>query len=249
MDREVIVLASRIADRTTDAVRGAAELGEVLGARTIGRASPPHVGDWREDLRGARGALAEAGEAVGSAMDAGRAPILLAGDCSVALGTLPAVLHRWPEAQVVWFDAHGDFNTPDTSPSGYLGGMALSGACGVWDPGPSDARVPPGQVAMVGVRDVDEGERLLLERHEVPLIDDPAPLDGLPVFLHLDLDVLDPEVMPSSFAVPGGMSPARLRWFLEGVCSRCEVIGAEITSIWPGRTDTVTRALSPLLGV
>ena len=52
-----------------------------------------------------------------------------------ALTTLPTALRHRPEAKVLWLDAHGDFNTPDTTPSGYLGGMALAGACGQWDAG------------------------------------------------------------------------------------------------------------------
>ena len=54
--------------------------------------------------------------------------------------TLPTVLRHVPEARVVWLDAHGDFNTPATTPSGFLGGMCLAAACGRWDAGLGDSR-------------------------------------------------------------------------------------------------------------
>ena len=62
-------------------------------------------------------------------------PVVLAPECSVALTTVPTALRHRPEAKVLWLDAHGDFNTPETRPSGYLGGMSLAGACGRWDAG------------------------------------------------------------------------------------------------------------------
>ncbi|HEX2233190.1 MAG TPA: arginase family protein, partial [Thermoleophilaceae bacterium] len=68
------------------------------------------------------------------ALEAGAYPILTASDCSICVGTLPALARRRPDAHVLWLDAHGDFNSPDTSGSAFLGGMALAGACGMWDP-------------------------------------------------------------------------------------------------------------------
>jgi len=61
--------------------------------------------------------------------------VLLASDCSICLATLPVIARREPAARVVWLDAHGDFNTPATSGSGFLGGMCLAAACGRWDSG------------------------------------------------------------------------------------------------------------------
>ena len=58
------------------------------------------------------------------ALAAGEVPVLLAPECSIALTTLPAVAGHRPDAKVLWLDAHGDFNTPQTTASGYLGGMA-----------------------------------------------------------------------------------------------------------------------------
>jgi len=174
--------------------------------------------------------------------------VLLAGDCSICLTTLPAVLRHHPGARVLWVDAHPDFNTPETSPSGYLGGMCLAGACGAWDPGLGQEPVDPARVVQWGVRDVDAGERALLGTRGVHLVDDAAPLEDLEVYVHLDLDVLDPAAMPARFPAPGGPGPERVRAFLADVASGCTVVGLEVTSIAPGHATVAREVLAPLLG-
>src|SRR5204863_1585564 len=94
----------------------------------------------------------------------GSFPLLSAGNCSVALTTLAAVRRHRPDARVLWLDAHGDFNTPETTKSGFLGGMPLAGAVGEWDAGLGAEPFPPEQVVMAGVHDLDPRERELLER-------------------------------------------------------------------------------------
>jgi arginase len=135
--------------------------------------------------------------------------------------TLPTVVRHAPEAYVLWLDAHGDFNTPDTSPSGFLGGMCLAAACGVW----SDGRVDPARVHMVGVRDLDEDEREVVARAGVRM---GVPHHG-PVYVHLDCDVLDPAVHASQFPVPGGLGLDALRGLLAALDGR--VVGIEVTAL------------------
>ena len=89
--------------------------------RTIGEPAEPRDARFDEDVRDSRGCLLEAGGQVDDALAAGRVPLLLAAECSVALTTLPAVASRRPDARFLWLDAHGDFNTPETTGSGYLG--------------------------------------------------------------------------------------------------------------------------------
>ncbi|HEY1594248.1 MAG TPA: arginase family protein, partial [Thermoleophilaceae bacterium] len=123
----------RTSDRTPGAARGVQELAPLVAkrlgqeAREIGTPSDPQVGDWREDLANSRGCLLEAGGQVDDALSGGNAPVLLAGECSIAITTLKAALKNRPDAKVLWLDAHGDYNTPETSGSGYLGGMCLAG--------------------------------------------------------------------------------------------------------------------------
>ena len=139
-------------------------------------------------------------------------PVLAAADCSIAVTTLPAALRHRPDARVLWLDAHGDYNTPDTTGSGYLGGMCLAGACGEWDVGLGDT-IEAERLVLAGVRDLDAGERELLERSQATVIGASVvetlvavknALDGAPVFIHLDLDVLDPEEFPAAVPAPGG---------------------------------------------
>ena len=244
-----VALLCRTSDRGPEGAEGAAELGKLLGARAIGSPGEFRDGRYDEDLRDARGCLLEAGGQVDDALVDGRRPFLLAGDCSVALTTLPTVLRHRPEARVLWLDAHGDFHSPDTTESGYLGGMCLAGACGEWDPGLGHDPIDPARVVQWGVRELEGGERVLLTTRGVHTVTDLAPLDGMEVFLHVDLDVLDPADMPARFPVPGGASPEKLRDLLSDVARRCAVVGAEITSIAPAHGTLARQVLDPLLVV
>jgi arginase family enzyme len=125
--------------------------------------------------------------------------------------------------------------------------MCLAGACGLWDGG-FGAGVDPPRVIMHGVRDIDGPERVALDRTGVHRIDDPAQLAGLELFVHLDLDVLDPDTLPAAFGVAGGLSAGELREFLGAVAATCTILGAEITSAAPAHGELVADALAPLLG-
>jgi arginase len=234
----------RTADRVSGTARGVAELAPLVAkrlgqeAREIGTPSDPQIGDWREDLANSRGCLMEAGGQIDDALSGGNAPVLLAGDCSVAVTTLPAALKNRPDAKVLWLDAHGDYNTPETSGSGYLGGMSLAGACGVWDTGLAEP-IDPSRVVLVGVRDLDDRERQLLEESPVTVIGASLEtlvftqnaLDRAPIFVHFDLDVIDPDAFPAiPFPTPGGLAPDKVYDLLEAVAGECEVIGFEVTA-------------------
>jgi arginase family enzyme len=260
MDRalSLVALACRTSDRTPHAARGALALVRELAERrdveprVVGEPGEPYAGGWEQDLHDSRGCLLEAGGQVDDALGAGAFPALLAAECSICLTTLPAVLRHHPDAVVLWLDAHGDFNSPETTASGYLGGMCLAGACGVWDAGFDGARVDPSRVVMCGVRDLDGGERVLLETHGVGRVERPsevaAVLRDRTVFVHLDLDVLDPTVLPSRFPVPGGLSDGGLRTLLAEVGDAAGVVGCEITALEePGRARRIATIVDPLL--
>jgi arginase family enzyme len=229
----VTVLRCRTSDRTAAGARGAEALGRALDpdARLVGTPGRARAAGFEEDLRGSRGCILEAGGQVDDALAAGRFPLLTASDCSICLTTLAAVMRHAPAAYVLWLDAHGDFNTPQTTPSGFLGGMCLAAACGRWDAG-FDAAVDPARVVMCGVRDLDAGERAELELAGVP-VERPSrladALRGRTVFVHLDLDVLDPDVLPAQFPAPQGLSDGGLRALLADVAGACDVIGIEVT--------------------
>ena len=246
MERQLVALLCRTSDRAAAGAAGTRELAELLGARIVGSPGEPRTAGWADDLRDSHGCLLEAGGQLDDALDAGRVPILLAAECSIAISTLPVLVRRNPEARVLWIDAHPDFHTPDSTRSGYLGGMCLAGACGLWDTG-FGAGLDQPRVIMHGVRDVEGGERVALDTGGVHLVSDPAQLAGLEVFVHLDLDVLDPSVFPAQFAVDGGLLAEELRVFLAVASATCTILGAEVTAAAPGHAELVADAIAPLL--
>jgi arginase len=215
VDRPVTCLRARTSDRTDGAGAGAEALARVLGGAIVGEAEPGVPRDWHADLETSRPVLASAAAA------AAEPGVITASDCTICIGTFPAVVAREPSVRFLWLDAHGDFNTPDTTPSGFLGGMCLSAACGVW----TDGRVDPARVHMVGVRDLDEDEREVVARAGVRM---GVPHHG-PVYVHLDCDVLDPSVHRAQFPVPGGMGLEALGALLAGLGDR--VVGIEVTAL------------------
>jgi arginase family enzyme len=260
MDRplSIVTLACRTSDREAGGAQGALALAAELGRRrgleprVVGRLGEPRVAGFADDLRDSRGCLLEAGGQVDDALAAGAFPVLFASDCSICIATLPAVLRHVPDVTVLWLDAHGDFNTPDTTPSGFLGGMCLAAACGAWDAGFDGPRVDPAQIVMCGVRDLDGGERVLLETRGVGVVERPSELAGLVagrrVFVHLDLDVLDPSVLPARFPAPGGLSDGGLRTLLSEVAQTADVVGCEITAFaQPDRARRVATIVEPLM--
>ncbi len=246
----VVALLCRTSDRSADGARGAAELAELLGgARTVGSPGKPREGRWDEDLQAAHGCLLEAGGQIEDAIVGGRMPVLVAGDCSICVTTLPTVAGLVPDVRVLWLDAHGDFNTPATTPSGFLGGMCLAGACGLWDTG-FEGAVDPRHVILSGARDLDDAEALALDQAGVVRADRCAEVadavDGHEVFVHLDLDVL--EGYPALFPAPGGFSADGLERMLDEVGQAADrVVGIEITCCAPGHADVAARAVAPLI--
>jgi arginase len=162
------------------------------------------------------------------ALERGFLPLVLGGDHTVALGTLGGLARVHGPGGVLWIDAHGDLNTPQTSPSGNVHGMALAASLGISGPEfESDAWKLPTierrRVALVGVRALDPAERELLRQLDARVytmsdIDrigvEPAVRESLahiagPGFVHvsLDMDAIDPEVAPGvGTPVRGGLS-------------------------------------------
>ena len=262
MEGAVTALLCRTSDRSTGTAAGARALAEAIAdrlgveARYVGAPGEPAETHWQDDLRENRGCILEAGGQLEDAFESGRFPVLTASDCTICITTLPVLARLRPDAWVLWLDAHGDFNDPASSPSGFLGGMCLSAACGVWEDGlTAEPRWDPARVVMCGVRDVDPGERVLLTTSGVGLIERPselaAVLAGRDVFVHLDLDVLDPAAMPGlHWPVAGGLSDGGLRTLLAEVGAVANVIGAEITNLPQAalarRVATIAEPLMPI---
>jgi arginase len=193
---------------------------------------------------------------VGEAVGQGRLPIVLGGDHSIALGTLGglAAAAGGPGA-ALWVDAHGDLNTPQTTPSGNVHGMPLAAALGRGGAGfESDAwplpALDPARTTLIGVRSLDDGERALLGELELavhtmseidrrgiePLVADALRRAAGAAFVHvsLDMDALDPEVAPGvGTAVRGGLSYREAHLAMELVAESGLLGSFEIVEVNP----------------
>jgi arginase len=158
---------------------------------------------------------------------------------SRGLSALSAAINGDRDVSLVWFDAHADFNTPETTQSGFLGGMALAASCGLWNYGlPAATRSE--NVVLVGARAIDEAENDSLRRsairHLAAMGDVASQLTSLPLrrkaYIHLDLDCLEPGVVPLQYEEPGGMTPAAVRACVSGIVSRCEVVGLSVSEFY-----------------
>jgi arginase len=163
-------------------------------------------------------------------------PVVVAsGDCTTALAIVAGLQRRGLSPGVIWIDAHGDFNTPRTTRSGYLGGMALAiltGRTGTSLAASIGLRaVAENACALVGARDLDPAERELLEASAIARIDDvaslaDAPLPPPPWYVHLDVDAIDPsELPPLRFPAPGGPSASTVAAALRALASRGPIAG------------------------
>jgi arginase len=151
--------------------------------------------------------------AVSEAVRAGRRPVVLSGDCTTSIGTVAGLQRAGVDPAVVWLDAHGDVQTLETTTSGYLGGIPLRLLVGYR---PELLAAPLGlrpvaeeRVVLVDARDLDPPEAAYLEaaairRRQVGELAAERLPDG-PLYLHLDVDVVDPEELPGlRFPAAGG---------------------------------------------
>jgi arginase len=192
---------------------------------------------------------------VAQAAGSGYVPLVLGGDHSIALGTVGGMASRSGAGAAIWFDAHGDLNTPETTPSGNVHGMPLAAALGAIEDGfASDAwplpSLDPKRVSLIGVRSLDDGERALVGRlgiavHTMSEIDRRGVEDVIrdslaraqgATFLHvsLDMDVVDPDVAPGvGTPVRGGLSYREAHLAMELVAESGRLDSLEIVEVNP----------------
>ncbi len=199
-----------------------------------------------------------------AALPEGVFPIVLGGDHSLSLGSVPGV-KRGPLG-VVWVDAHGDFNTPETSPSGNIHGMPLAALVGLGHPRLVEAfqSLKPQEVVLIGVRDLDPGERRLLREqgvriytmHEVDRLgvariaeEALAHLEGLPLHVSLDADVLDPALAPGvGTPVPGGLTYREAHLLMEILAESGQVRSLDLVEVNP-ILDQANRTAEMMVGL
>ena len=207
----------------------------------------------------------EVAQRVGDARAKGALPIVVGGNCGVTLGAMAGQ----SETGVLWLDAHADFNTPETTSSGFMDGMALAALTGrCWrtmaSTIPGFLAVTDENVVLAGARDLDPQEEELLEESEVTVartFETIAPaLDALRervsrLHFHLDVDVLDARVArANSFAAEGGLTIEQLNEVARLAAERFEIVSAAVTAYDPAVDTTATipaavaRVLERLLG-
>jgi len=233
----------------------AAKLTDELEAMTI--EVEAHGESWNE-VGASMDVVRAVADAVRDVAAAGDFPLVLAGVCSSSLGVV-AGLGSPPDVGVVWFDAHGDFNTPETTPTGFFDGMPLamltgSGWAGLRAGVEGLRPVEEANVVLVGARDLDPPEKERLERSGVRRVHPGEPvepaLDELAqrvrdVYVHVDLDVLDPsEGQANRYACPGGPTAEQVASAVAEVARRFSIRAAALTAYEPvyDTHDTIPHA-------
>jgi arginase len=247
------------------AERVVAARGVVASVERVDRGGP-----FRDTASSSAAVNRQLAAAVRRAVAADRLPCALAGSCAAAPGVLAGFPHEGCGA--VWLDAHADFNTPESTASGFFPGMSaaiIAGHCyrdywaGIGDATP----LAEESIAMLGVRDLSppaEGDRL--RRSGITVVpwqgeaggDVDAALDTVAarvreVYLHLDLDVLDPAVAPgvADEPVPGGMSLEAAGAVVRAAAARFRLRAATVATLTPERDrgDRTLRAALHLVGL
>lgn len=170
-----------------------------------------------KNLKSIVAACEKIAKSVSSIAAHGRFPLILGGDHSIAIGTLAGLNQHYHNLGVIWFDAHADINTPETTPSGNIHGMPLAVSMGIGheqlvNVGGDHRKVKPENLVFIGVRDIDPGEVEFIQRNNIKIytVEDIqrlgmeaviaetvqylAKCDG--IHLSFDLDGIDPLVMP-----------------------------------------------------
>jgi arginase len=191
---------------------------------------------------------------------AGRMPLILGGDHSLSIGSIAGVSNHFRRQSagigVIWLDAHGDSNTPETTPSGNIHGMSLAVSMGFGDPeltglGGRAPKVDPGKVVLIGVRDLDSGERETLKRsgatvYTIREVDERGMRDVVNeavriagagtagIHVSFDLDVLDPEDAPGvGTAIDGGITYREAHLAMEMLAEGAKVVSVDLVEVNP----------------
>ncbi|TJX13888.1 arginase [Tissierella creatinini] len=193
---------------------------------------------------------------VSEVMEKGRFPLILGGDHSIAIGTIAGILQYKNNPGIIWFDAHADINTEETSPTGNIHGMPVAVSLGFGHEklisiGGDDKKINPEKIVYIGCRDVDAGEKRFLKElgitvftmHEVDkygmteIIERAIKIAGTDtdgIHVSFDLDSLDPlYVMGTGTRVPGGLSYRESNFALEMIAQSGKLISAEFVEVNP----------------
>jgi len=222
--------------------------------------------EFRAEIRTAFELLRALAERVRVAYNNGAFPLVLSGNCNGSLGTLAGIGSN-DQTGIIWCDGHGDFNTPETTESGFLDGMGLATAAGLcWKKMaasiPNFRAVPASNILHVGGRDLDGEEKTLFEESggtivgaetirssnigealELPLRS--LMIRGPRIYLHFDLDVLDPiRALANEYAPPAGLTVSQIQEAIKIIGERLTICACGVAAYDPryDREDEVLTA-------
>jgi len=198
----------------------------------------------------------ELADAVTSALVAKEFPLILGGDHSIGLGSITGVTRVYKDISVIWIDAHADFNTEETTPSGNIHGMILAALAGIGNSHLTDIggwapKLDPQKIVIVGARELDLGERELLRTHHVHvftmsdidqrgisnIMHEALSLAGKAsdgIHLSLDMDALDPVHAPGvGTPVRGGLTYREAHMIMELIADSGHLIGMDVVEVNP----------------
>ena len=177
----------------------------------------------------------------------GRLPVSIAGDCCTAIGVTSGLQRAGVSPFLIWFDAHGDFNTWETTPSGFLGGMPLAMLAGLGEQTmPRAVGLRPlsqDRIVLTDGRDLDPGEMELLARSKVNHLVDPKSLydyafPDLPIYIHFDVDIINPLDAPAmSYPATGGPRASELEGIFRFLAETLQIAAISLSS-WSPELDS-----------
>lgn len=198
-------------------------------------------------------------------------PLTLGGDHSLAMGTISGTLDTYPEAVVIWVDAHADINTSESTESGNIHGMPVSFLLGIGSKVPEFSWVKPAlrkdRIVYIGLRDVDAGEKRILKEtgikaysmHDVDkhgigkivemALDAVNPARDRPIHLSFDVDALDPSVAPSTGTpVRGGLTFREGHYICEAIYETGLLVAMDLMEVNPSLMSDVDVATTVAVG-
>jgi arginase len=179
------------------------------------------------------------------AADLPERPLVLGGCCCSHIGAVEGLAARQERLAVIWFDAHGDLNTPESSPSGNTWGMPLRKLI-------DSGAVDPRDVALIGARNLDPPEVDFIREQGVHVGEEgiAGALEGVScTYVAVDADVLEPTEAAVFMPEPAGLSVAEVERILSGLSSRTNVLGAGLSgaTFEPGNVQPLARLAAALL--
>lgn len=194
----------------------------------------------------------EIAEAVARDTRAGAVPVVLSGDCVASLAVVAGVQAAGVEPTLVWLDAHGDVQSPETSASGYLGGMPIRQLVGGADRTLPEAvglqPIDEADVVLLDGRDLDPPEAAFLAASRIRHLPLQPVVVPCPVVLHVDLDVVDADDAPGLlFPVPDGPSLDMVVGVLQQLLDRNDVVAISLACTTSERSSGAARRIAELL--